>query len=129
MRWYCRSPSVLTQPASLGIDVGTFQINPEDAFGKVMVRNLELRGCPLRGLAECPDLAAQERRFNQAGWQGRTALDMNAVFDALPPADLARVRKLEIFDEIEEWQLISSHYCISTAFKDERGLGLDKMPF
>jgi hypothetical protein len=54
---------------------------------------------------------------------------MNAVFAALPADDLARVRRLEIFDEIEEWQLISGHYCISTAFKDGSGIGLDHMPF
>mmetsp|Transcript_10523 Transcript_10523/g.27052 ORF Transcript_10523/g.27052 Transcript_10523/m.27052 type:complete len:306 (+) Transcript_10523:53-970(+) len=103
-------------------------IQPHDAFGKVMVRNLETRGCPLRGLEGCPDLKAQESRFQDAGWQPRPAKDMNAVFGMLSEKDMARVRKLEIFDEIEEWELISAHYCISTAYKDACGIGLDKMP-
>eukprot|EP00038_Savillea_parva_P031975 m.92441 g.92441 ORF g.92441 m.92441 type:complete len:306 (+) comp9959_c0_seq1:108-1025(+) len=104
-------------------------INPDDPFGRVMVRNLELRGCPLRGLNGCPDLKSQEARFDNAGWHSRPAKDMNAVFKLLPAEDVARVRKLEIFDEIEEWELISAHYCISTAFKDSQNLGLDAMPF
>jgi tRNA wybutosine-synthesizing protein 4 len=93
-----------------------------------MVRNLEVRGCPLRGLDECPTLRAQESRFEATGWKSRPARDMNSVFDGLPAAELARVRKLEIFDEVEEWQLISSHYCIATAYKDSKGLGLNAMP-
>ena len=35
------------------------QIRPDDAFSRVMLANLRQRGCPLLGLTECADEAAQ----------------------------------------------------------------------
>eukprot|EP00958_Prasinococcus_capsulatus_P006230 scaffold593_cov382-Prasinococcus_capsulatus_cf.AAC.26 len=43
------------------------QINPHDAFGQQMLRNLEDRGCPLRGLLACDSLAAQTERLLTCG--------------------------------------------------------------
>jgi hypothetical protein len=31
----------------------------------------------------------------------------------LDAAERQRIEKLEIFDEYEEWELLSSHYCVS----------------
>jgi tRNA wybutosine-synthesizing protein 4 len=33
--------------------------NPKDRFGQLMVKNFELRGCPLIGIYKYPDLANQ----------------------------------------------------------------------
>jgi len=30
----------------------------------------------------------------------------------VPEAEKARIEKLEIFDEFEEWDLLQSHYCL-----------------
>ena len=33
-------------------------INPDDKFGRQMVENIEMRGCSLLGLHDCPSLDA-----------------------------------------------------------------------
>ena len=96
-------------------------INPDDAFGRVMLRNLQARGCPLRGLVGCPTRAAQASRFEAAGWKTTAMLTMNEVYRALPYEDVKRVEKLEIFDEVEEWHLINDHYCMGWAHRGGEG--------
>ena len=83
----------------------------------MMVQNLERRGCPLLGLPDCPELADQRRRFEQCGWSGAHAVDMNEAYGLIDAAERTRVERLERFDEVEEWQLISSHYCVSWAHR------------
>ncbi|CAM9278756.1 unnamed protein product [Phaeothamnion confervicola] len=89
---------------------------PDDAFGRVMVANIQERGCSLPGLAACPSLAMQERRFLQAGFDSASAADMLAVFHGfVDPAEVQRVSAIEPLDELEEWQLIMTHYCMVVA--------------
>ena len=39
--------------------------------------------------------------------------DLHDVYTLkLDPTEKARIEKLEIFDEFEEWELLQSHYCI-----------------
>ncbi|KAK9824836.1 hypothetical protein WJX81_004800 [Elliptochloris bilobata] len=98
------------------------QIRPDDAFGQQMVRNLESRGCPLRGLPGTPDLEAQRRRFTDNAWQRAEAADMDIIHRChLDPIDRQRAERLEIFDEFEEWHLIQAHYCIAVGINDDRG--------
>ena len=90
------------------------QIRPKDAFGAMMVKNLEARGCPLLGIHAYPDLPAQEARYTLHGWQKSKAIDMNSVFTQLissTPGMAKRLSSIEIFDELEEWNLIQAHYC------------------
>jgi tRNA wybutosine-synthesizing protein 4 len=95
------------------------QIRPHDAFGQVMARNLEERGYSLRGLQAFPDLAAQTARYRELGFAACTVADMNDVYyRLLPRPDLARVERLEIFDEVEEWHLMSAHYCLAVAVNE-----------
>lgn len=43
-------------------------------------------------------------------------ITMNTVYDQrLDKLEKARIEKLEIFDEFEEWVLLQNHYCISVA--------------
>ena len=93
------------------------QIRPDDSFGRQMVQNIHDRGCPLLGIHAHPEPEDQERRFMAAGWTGPVrCLDMGQVYRRqLDPADLARIERLEIFDEFEEWDLIQAHYCIVVA--------------
>lgn len=87
------------------------QIHPHDAFGRTMVRNLGLRGCPLLGIQKYPTLKDQKQRFLERGWSKVSAADMNQVYDEfLDKFELVRIQNLELFDEVEEWRLIQAHY-------------------
>lgn len=44
------------------------QRNPHDRFGKVMVKNLAERGCPLLSVFDYPSMEAQKNRFLEKGW-------------------------------------------------------------
>jgi len=99
------------------------QIRPHDAFGQMMMRNLEERGYKLRGLNAFPDLNSQIARYTELGYQACTSIDMNDVYyRLLPRAEVARIERLEIFDELEEWHLMSAHYSITVACNELNGM-------
>ncbi|KAI3426176.1 hypothetical protein D9Q98_008553 [Chlorella vulgaris] len=99
------------------------QIQPDDAFGRQMLLNLESRGCALLGIEATPTLDAQQRRFTSCGWHRADAHTMQHVYsDCIDPADRRRIERLEMFDEFEEWHLIQQHYCIAVGIKDRTGL-------
>ena len=56
------------------------QIRPEDAFGRQMLLNLAARGCPLRGIAGTPSLAAHAARLRDCGWQRAEARSMDDIY-------------------------------------------------
>ncbi|KAI8350620.1 leucine carboxyl methyltransferase 2-like protein [Choanephora cucurbitarum] len=92
------------------------QIKPNDAFGQMMIRNLKSRDIDLKGIHAFPDLVHQENRFKELGWQSAKAVDINKIHDSyLDPSEIARIAKLEMLDELEEWRLLSAHYCIAWA--------------
>ncbi|KAF9929884.1 hypothetical protein FBU30_001133 [Linnemannia zychae] len=49
------------------------QINPTDAFGAMMLRNLKARQIELPGIHAYPSLKSQEDRFTSRGWQAAHA--------------------------------------------------------
>lgn len=57
------------------------QIRPDDAFGKMMIRNLKSRNIELKGIHAYRDLEHQEKRFIDLGWQAAKAIDINEVHD------------------------------------------------
>jgi tRNA wybutosine-synthesizing protein 4 len=92
------------------------QFNPHDAFGRQMMLNLSIRGCPLRGIL--PSLPAHEHRLRAAGWDEAVALGMNDVWKLyFSELEKRRVQRLEFMDEFEEWELLQSHYCVAVATK------------
>lgn len=118
------------------------QILPNDAFGSTMLQNLKLRNIELRGIHAYPDLESQRSRFLSRGWNHAEAIDIDEIHDShIDPKELARyitillsfffifqrfnhsffgvvrISKLEILDELEEWHLLASHYCIAWAYK------------
>lgn len=99
------------------------QIRPHDAFGQQMLRNLQCRGCPLRGLHATPSLDAHEQRLTSNNWSRARAVDLNTIYQQhIHPAEKRRIERLEIFDEFEEWHLMQEHYCIAIGINDAAGL-------
>ncbi|KAI8380028.1 leucine carboxyl methyltransferase 2-like protein [Blakeslea trispora] len=92
------------------------QIKPNDAFGQMMIRNLKNRDIDLKGIHAFPDLIHQENRFKELGWQSAKAIDINKIHDCcLDPSEMTRIARLEMLDELEEWRLLSAHYCVAWA--------------
>ena len=88
-----------------------------------MVENLENRGCQLLGIHNCPTLEAQKARLSELiTGKGRhvvhlEALTMNKIYQQKlnDEGEKARIERLEMLDEFEEWELLQSHYCITVA--------------
>ncbi|GMK58312.1 hypothetical protein CspeluHIS016_0503440 [Cutaneotrichosporon spelunceum] len=96
----------------------------DDAFGRVMHRNLALRNLSLPGsvFGSLNDQAGRftDPRLGNAAFDASGAKSLWDVRGDLPKAELARISKLEILDEIEELRLVLSHYCVVWASKGER---------
>lgn len=99
-----------------------------------MVESLRERGCALLGLEAVPDLPSQRRRLHSCGFTHTGAWTMLGVFEHfLPRTELSRIEKLELFDELEEWDIMQSHYTIAIGarqgregLEDKRGGETDK---
>lgn len=90
------------------------QVNPHDAFGKQMMLNLRLRGCPLKGIIDSLD--GQKERMQGCGWILSSSEYMLTLFNTcIPPNEIARINRIERLDEEEEWNLLLRHYCITWA--------------
>ena len=98
------------------------QILPHTAFGQTMLHNLQLRGCPLLGLTTYPTLDAHRTRYIEAaGYERWVGWDMLRVYgEWIEGEERRRVEVVEWLDELEEWNLIQSHYHISCAAKRRR---------
>jgi tRNA wybutosine-synthesizing protein 4 len=94
-------------------------IEPDDAFGRQMMRNVESRGCAFAGIRDAPNVDGARERFLTNGWRRAVALDMNQTYARLDPIDRARIERIERFDEFEEWTLIMAHYCLSYGVNDD----------
>jgi hypothetical protein len=53
--------------------------NPNDRFGQLMVKNFELRGCPLVGIYKYPELSNQQERYAHAGFKRTEVYTMQQV--------------------------------------------------
>lgn len=99
--------------------VGYEMVHPNDPFGRTMVQNLCHRGCPLLSLSDVPDCRAQEARCVTSGWGRCDSLEMLQFFDVVLSAEeRQRVCRLEMLDELEEWRMLLSHYCLTVAVTD-----------
>ena len=61
------------------------QINPHDAFGKVMVKNMQARGLTLQGIETYPTIDSLRARYTAAGWQAVVVADMKEAYDKVLP--------------------------------------------
>ena len=96
-------------------------VRPFDAFGKTMVSNLASRGIHLQTLKRYSTLEAQRHRLRLAGFTaGQGARDVHQLWESnewVSSAEKERVEKLEWLDEVEEWKLLASHYCVAWGWR------------
>ena len=97
-------------------------INPSDAFGKVMVSNLAQRGIVLQTLRRYGSLEAQMERIRVYGFSGKGGADVKHLWETgVSEAEKERISGLEMMDEVEEWNLLASHYCVVWGWRGEEG--------
>ncbi|TKA23624.1 hypothetical protein B0A50_07458 [Salinomyces thailandicus] len=96
-------------------------IRPFDAFGKTMVSNLASRGIHLQTLKRYSSLEAQRQRFRLAGLDsGQGARDVQQLYQDetwVAREERERIERLEWLDEVEEWHLLASHYCVAWGWR------------
>ena len=80
-------------------------INPTSPFGITMIRNLQDRGIDLPGLISFPTVQSHIDRF-KVGWSVKVET-LSEYFQTLDDE--------RMLDEVEEWQLIGSHYAFLRA--------------
>ena len=99
-------------------------IEPNDAFGKVMVSNLAARGIVLQTLRKYGSLEAQAARMKAYGFEGAGGANVSELWkNGVEDQEKERVAGLEMVDEVEEWELLAGHYCVVWAWRGE-GEGL-----
>ena len=96
-------------------------IRPYDPFGRTMVTNLSSRGIHLQTLKRYSSLDAQRQRMQMAGFgDGQGARDVQQLYQSrqwVSAAERERVERLEWLDEVEEWHLLASHYCVAWGWR------------
>ena len=93
-------------------------ISPTDIFGRTMLRNLTAARFNIPGFIDFPTLQSQSERFLECGWDSARSETMLSVYDNhVSLEEKHRISRLEIFDEIEEWQMLMSHYSLTIAVK------------
>ncbi|PXF45164.1 Leucine carboxyl methyltransferase 1 [Gracilariopsis chorda] len=95
----------------------------ESEFGRQMVQNIASRGSPLLGLNCYPSIRSQEARFKKLGWHHVRAQSLLEAFEKRIQNRLA-LNKIEMLDELEEWRLIMTHYCVVCATSGAGGVRL-----
>lgn len=105
------------------------QVNMGDTFGQVMITNLKSRHCELKSALACLTVESQVQRFERLSWEKGNALDMSTIYQYLPYEDRIRIERMEMLDEVDLFYQLSSHYCISWAYNDEKHTGFESLGF
>jgi [phosphatase 2A protein]-leucine-carboxy methyltransferase len=83
-------------------------------YGHVMIRNLICRGIEMPTLMEYGTIDRQKARFEQLIPRSTVwCRDMKWVYEnQITQPEIERISQLELLDEMEELNLINSHYCL-----------------
>jgi hypothetical protein len=81
--------------------------------------NLEVAGgFKVPGFSQYPDLTSHSARFLESGCEVARACTMLSLYHSLvSPAEKIRINKIEMLDEVEEWEMLMAHYCVSIGIK------------
>ncbi|KRX07682.1 hypothetical protein PPERSA_11231 [Pseudocohnilembus persalinus] len=91
--------------------------NPQTPFGKQMVKNFQLKGCPLKGIHDYPTIESQIERLKKMNYNEIEIYDMLTIYNqCCDQNERHLIEKLELLDEFEEWNIFQQHYFISLAF-------------
>ncbi|KAF2739469.1 leucine carboxyl methyltransferase 1 [Polyplosphaeria fusca] len=104
-------------------------ILPNDAFGRTMTSNLATRNIQLPTMSAYPELADQRQRLKGYGFvDGFEAENTNNIWrDWVSDEEKDRVAGLEMLDELEELEMLLSHYCIAWGWRDGGAAGVFTM--
>lgn len=74
----------------------------------------------LKTLKKYSSLEKQKERLRILGFKkGQDAADVEFIYNYWMGEDeKERIAKLEMLDEMEEWQLLARHYCIAWGWRD-----------
>lgn len=93
-------------------------ILPHDAFGQQMVSNLATRRLRMPTVQTYTDMPQQQRRLKDAGFEQARSMTIGEVWKQwTPPDEKIRVDGLEGLDEVEEWDLLASHYMLAWGWR------------
>lgn len=99
-------------------------IRGDDAFGRMMIKNLAARGLELKTLEKYSTLESQSQRLRSALYPIARSCTMNDVFEKWTTnQERERIMKLEMLDEVEEWILLAEHYCIAIGLRGKSSTG------
>ncbi|KAK9773555.1 putative S-adenosyl-L-methionine-dependent methyltransferase [Seiridium cardinale] len=99
-------------------------IRPSDPFGQQMISNLAARRIRMPTLEVYQEIKDQKTRLKEAGFSsGVEALTMQDIWRKwISTENKEAVDNLEGLDEVEEWDLLASHYAVAWGW---RGRGFD----
>ncbi|KAG4302506.1 hypothetical protein PCANB_001184 [Pneumocystis canis] len=103
-------------------------IENSDSFGKMMVKNLASRGISFKTLDTYSTVEKQCIRLFDLGFTTyQKAVSIKQIYDEwFDEDDKTRISKVELLDEIEEWNLLASHYCLAWGWIDQHENGYFK---
>lgn len=94
--------------------------NPHDPYGRMMQHNLATAGIHVYGLTDYPTFQSLSDRFVNCQWDKCETHSMLKLYERLVDKDdRNRIIHLEIFDEIEEWNMLMNHYGLTIASKGD----------
>ena len=98
-------------------------IKPDDSFGKMMIRNFDNFGAPLKGIRKYPSVESHKQRFEQAGYKNVKSVDLvKTMHSVIPRPDYMKIMRLEMQDDPEELEFMLMHYVLALASTDSEFL-------
>ena len=77
----------------------------------------------MKTLSAYPTLQKEALRLKDCGFvSGQDAINIDFSHDHwMGTEELRRIAKLELLDEMEEWRLLASHYCVAWGWRTANG--------
>lgn len=105
-----------TERRRIGLNTNT----TNHGYGVVMVRNLSSRGIEMPTLMVYGTINAQKGRFQKLVSNNTIVETIKDVSDRTPNSEIMRMSRLEMLDEVEELNLINTHYCLIKSYWDSK---------